>query len=261
MPWRKASFKDGTVWAQVGADGAPALDGGRQPIRYSKSAGAKVYLATAANVAIDPASASEELPFGVDAEEKPAKGAAKSGKAKGSGFGKAGTRTAAQADAARADATRRIGALPAGTIACYTDGACHGNPGPAGSGVVVVLPDGRRAEASKALGRSTNNVAELTAIEMALELLDQAEVGYGVAAVVFTDSSYARGVLVQGWKAKANTELILSIRGKLRARPAVRIEWVAGHAGVAGNERADVLAGNGVRGLTTSTWIPAPEAS
>jgi ribonuclease HI len=268
MPWKRATFKDQRVWAQVDRSGAPALDGGRLPVRYSATAGAKVYLATAARVAFEDAAPIEDLPFGTDAPasgepgDKPgARPGGKGAKGRGSGFGKAGTRTAAQAAAAKADATDRIAAVGPTTARCFTDGACKGNPGPAGSGVVVVLPDGRRAEASRALGVATNNVAELTAIGMALELLDGAAFSALDPAVVYTDSSYARGVLVQGWKAKANVELITDLKARLRRRPSLRIEWVAGHVGLADNERADALANRGVAGQTaTLPFPPAPEA-
>ncbi|MEQ1506303.1 MAG: ribonuclease H, partial [Myxococcota bacterium] len=225
-------------------------------IRYDKAAGAKLYRASAGRVALTADAAVLDLPDGVVPEEAPAD-PPRTSASRGSGFGKAGTRTASQAAAAAADAGRRIAALPEGTIVAYTDGACRGNPGPAGSGVVVELPDGRRAEASVALGRSTNNVAELTAIAVALDLLDAADVPPAAPVVLFTDSSYADGVLTKGWKAKANTELVLGLRQRLKARPGIRLQWVAGHVGVAGNERADALANRGVAGTTASTpWGP-----
>jgi ribonuclease HI len=262
MPWKRAMFKEQRVWAQVDRAGATVLDGGRVAIRYAATAGAKVYLATAGRVAVEPDAALEDLPFGTDAptraEESAApKKAGPGGKSRGSGFGSAGTRTKSQADAARADAHRRIGEVPAGTALCFTDGACKGNPGPAGSGVVVVLPDGRRGEACRALGHATNNVAELTAVGMALDLLDAAAFSVLSPAVLYTDSSYARGVLVQSWKAKANTELIVGLRDRLRRRPMLRIEWVAGHVGLPENERADELANRGVAGRTEATPFPA----
>jgi ribonuclease HI len=259
MPWKRATFKDQRVWAQVDRAGAPALDGGRVPIRYQATAGASVYLATAGRVALEPDAPLEDLPFGTDAPAKgEAKPAAKKGAGRGSGFGSASSRTAAQAAAAKADAHARIDAVSAAAAKCFTDGACKGNPGPAGSGVVVVLPDGRRAEACRSLGRATNNVAELTAIGMALELLDAASFSVLEPAVLYTDSSYAKGVLVQGWKAKANTELISDLKARLRRRPMLRIEWVAGHVGLADNERADALANRGVAGATESTPFGPP---
>lgn len=112
--------------------------------------------------------------------------------------------------------------------------------------MLVKFPDGRVVERHRALGTGTNNIGELTAIGMALEVLDESGVPPGDAAVVFSDSQYARGVLTLGWKAKANVELIAGIRAQLRARPGVRLEWVAGHVGLAENERADALARKGV---------------
>lgn len=172
-------------------------------------------------------------------------------------FGTAGTRTAQQAAAAAADARRRIGMLAPGTIVVYTDGACRGNPGLAGSGVVIELPDGGRIEASRALGDATNNIAELTAIAMALELLDGAGVPPDAPAVVFTDSKYADGVLCRGWKAKANTALVSEVRAALARRPGAKLHWLAGHVGIEGNERADELANRGVAGITLSESAPA----
>ncbi|MCP4808972.1 MAG: reverse transcriptase-like protein [Proteobacteria bacterium] len=138
-------------------------------------------------------------------------------------------------------------ALPEGTHLVFTDGACHGNPGPAGSGAVVNIAGGPTLEKSKALGIATNNVGELTAVGMALDLLEQGEVPKDATIALFTDSKYTMGVLAQGWKAKANRELILEIRGRLKDWPNLEINWVAGHVGVPENERADELATLGAR--------------
>jgi ribonuclease HI len=175
-------------------------------------------------------------------------------------FGSAGTRTPQQAALAAADARRRIALLPAGTIVAYTDGACRGNPGPAGSGTVLELPDGLRIEASRALGDATNNIAELTAIAVALELLDEARIPAEAPVVVFTDSKYADGVLCRGWKAKANTELVAAIRGALARRPGTTLHWLAGHVGIEGNERADELANQGVAGISATDSSGGPAA-
>jgi len=173
-----------------------------------------------------------------------------------SAFGSAGTRTRDQAAAAAADARRRIGSLPPGTVVAYTDGACQGNPGPAGSGAVIELPSGARIEASRALGDATNNIAELTAIALAIELLDQAGVPAVAPVVVFTDSKYADGVLCRGWKAKANTALVTDTKSALARRPGTELHWLAGHVGIEGNERADELANRGVAGITATESLP-----
>jgi ribonuclease HI len=213
-------------------------------MRYQLSASAKVYKAGVSRVTIDPAAPVEELPAGGGGGKK----------GRGSGFGSAGTRTAGQAAMAAEAARAFLADLPESTIVAFTDGACKGNPGRAGSGARVQLPDGRVGEASRSLGRATNNIAELTAVGLALELLDVAEVDPDVPVALFTDSKYTNGVLCLGWKAKANRELIMALREALGARPGVALHWIAGHVGIDGNERADALANRGVDGITRSVW-------
>jgi ribonuclease HI len=60
--------------------------------------------------------------------------------------------------------------------------------------------------------------------------------------IIHSDSSYAIGLLTQGWKAKANTELVARLRAKAARFPNLRFVKVAGHAGVPENERCDELA-------------------
>ena len=137
-------------------------------------------------------------------------------------------------------------AIPASAWQAFTDGACSGNPGPAGSGVVLVEPGGKLHEGLEYLGDATNNVAELTAILRALEWIP-ADAG---PIVVHTDSQYAIGVLQKGWKAKANQALIARIRDRLTVLPDVEFVKVSGHAGVPENERCDELARQAIsRGL------------
>ena len=123
----------------------------------------------------------------------------------------------------------------------YTDGACTGNPGPAGSGTIVIAPGGKIHESYAYLGQGTNNIAELTAVLEALERTPAGE-----ALVLHTDSQYAIGVLTKGWKAKANVALIEKIRAALRGRK-VAFVYVPGHAGVPLNERADELAREAIK--------------
>lgn len=239
--WKRATFKGKEVWAEVDATGRPVVDGGRRRVRYSDKPGATVYRAGASGIE-DGAAPAVELPDGEAAVDREA--AKPPGR--GSGFGSAGTRTAGQAAAAAADARTRLAELPPGTIVAFTDGACSGNPGPTGSGAVLRFPDGRTVERHRAVGEGTNNVGELVAIGMALSMLEEEGVPPGAAVAVFTDSSYARGVLTQGWKATANKGLIAAIKRALAARPGAKVHWVAGHVGIAENERADALARKGV---------------
>jgi ribonuclease HI len=114
---------------------------------------------------------------------------------------------------------------------------------------LVVFPDGRRQERARDLGHGTNNVGELTALRLALDIFDESDVAPEAHVALFTDSKYAIGVLMQGWKAKANRELILDLRDRFARRSGARLFWVPGHAGVAENERADVLASGAARGV------------
>jgi ribonuclease HI len=129
-----------------------------------------------------------------------------------------------------------------GEWVAYADGACSGNPGPAGLGMVVIAPDGKMKEGNEYLGEGTNNIAELMAILRVVEATPKE-----MPLLVHTDSSYAIGVLQKGWKAKANQELIARIKEALSARSNVRLSYVPGHAGVPMNERADELAVEAVK--------------
>jgi ribonuclease HI len=215
MPWVEATLKGQRVLARARTDGALAVEDGRVEVRYKPNDG-RAYRAAARNLEVSPGT--PVLPDTACGEASPAPNAAQ--------------RSAA------ADAT----SSEAGAWVAYTDGACSGNPGPAGAGVVVVSPDGKSHELVEYLGEATNNVAELTAILRALEWIP-ASAG---AVVVRTDSQYAIGVLQKGWKAKANQELVARAKEIVRSRHA-RLVYVPGHQGVALNERADALAREAVQ--------------
>jgi ribonuclease HI len=241
MPWMRATFNENQVWVEVDDTGRLRAQSGRVAMRYSDSAGAKIYRAGVSRITPQANAHPEELPEGTSADA-PAKKPARKGT---SGFGSAGTRTKEQAAGALAAAGDLVASFAPDAVLGFTDGACQGNPGPCGAGAVVKLPDGRHLERSKALGIGTNNVGELSAVGLALDLLDEAEVPATAAIEIMTDSKYTNGVLALGWKAKANVPLIESLRRRLAQRR-VRIHWVAGHVGIPENERADELANQGV---------------
>lgn len=249
MPWVKASFNGQKgpqdVWVEVDAAGQPLVQGGRVPLRYRGAAGEKIYSGGLDKLRMKPGEAAVELPPGEAAESGGGGGGARPAGRRASGFGSAGTRTAAQAAAAKTHFTGILAGISEDTVVCFTDGACKGNPGPCGAGAVVRLPDGRLLEGYRALGMGTNNVGELTAVEIALDLLDEAGVAAGAPVRLFTDSQYAEGVLSKGWKPKANVELIARIKPRLGHRK-VKMSWLAGHVGIPENERADALAGKGM---------------
>ena len=142
-------------------------------------------------------------------------------------------------------------------LKAFTDGACSGNPGPGGWGVVLqAINSGeivKERELSGGAGETTNNQMELMAAISALETLDRAS-----TITVVTDSSYVKdgvstwihGWKRNGWKTAAkkpvkNVELWQRLDAA-QARHKVTWEWVKGHAGHPENERADALARAGM---------------
>ena len=146
------------------------------------------------------------------------------------------------------------------TIVAFCDGATKGNPGPSGAGALVRVGDEQTVEIGRHIGQGTNNIAELTAIGVVLEVLERLEIRPDQPVTIFTDSKYSIGVLSQNWKAKANRELILTLKKELAKWPNVRFSWVAGHSGIAGNERADELASDAALGDEVDTWAELDEA-
>lgn len=229
---------------------------GKVEIRYKPNDGRR-YDAVAANLAVEPGSlmpddtcAPAEAVIKADPKAATAgastagKPAAKRGGGRAAGAGAAPTAARAQA---LADAAKGL------VIVAYTDGACSGNPGPAGAGIVVI-DDKRQVEVAEYLGTATNNIAELTGVLRALEIAEDVS----RPLLVHTDSQYAIGVLTKGWKAKANPELIARIRARLAEMPRAELVYVPGHAGVAGNERADELARTAISARKTTRTDAAP---
>ena len=233
MPWREMKLRNAKVFVRCDEAGAPRAEGGRVEVRYKRDDG-RAYRASVRNLVASPSA--RVYPDSHCGDAAPV--AAKSGGAgsKRSGGGK----------------KKRAKAAPPpphepGALIVYADGACSGNPGPAGAGVVVLDGDARH-ELSEYVGRGTNNIAELTAILRAAEHLN----GRSEPVRIYTDSQYSIGVLTKGWKAKKNTELIVGLRAKLQAWPTARLKWVKGHAGHVGNTRADELA---VAGSLGEDWV------
>lgn len=237
MPWIRAVLRGQKVLARVRSDGSFDSVGGRVEIRY-KSNDPRAYRAAARN--LERIVGEELLP---DDTCPPGEAVAKEPSAR------AEERSASRKAAAAASALAP-GATPKDAWTVYADGACSGNPGPAGLGVVLVAPDGTTLEGYEYLGSATNNIAELTAILRAAEIVPA-----GAAAVVHTDSQYSIGVLTKGWKAKANQELVASVKAALARRKGWALRYVPGHAGVPLNERADALAREAV--ARRSSKLPA----
>jgi ribonuclease HI len=99
---------------------------------------------------------------------------------------------------------------------------------------------------SEYIGLATNNMAELKAIETGLLAVKKTD----LPVRLFTDSRYAYGVLTLGWKAKANNEMVQSIKKTMMKFKNLKIIKVKGHAGNEGNERADFLATSAIKDST-----------
>jgi ribonuclease HI len=132
-----------------------------------------------------------------------------------------------------------------GTVCVYTDGASSGNPGPSGIGVLLRFGEYEK-EISKYIGNKTNNVAELEAIKTGLLELRKKD----LPVRIFTDSSYAHGVLACGWKARKNLKLVNSIKKIISTFNDLKVVKVKGHKGQEGNERADFLATSAIKKKT-----------
>jgi ribonuclease HI len=232
-------FKQGVVLARCGEDGDLVVEDGRVEIRF-RERDARAYQAALRNLV--PVADSEVLPE----ETCPPAKEPTAARPASTQRGRSGAARGAQAGSSKSfsDAT------PDGAIVVYADGACSGNPGPAGVGIVLIDGD-RRREMSHYLGHATNNIAELTAIELAAEALaDETR-----PVRMFTDSQYSIGVLQKGWKAKANVELVARVRARLTRLADVELRYVPGHAGVVLNERADALAVQAVSERRSTGWV------
>jgi ribonuclease HI len=244
VPWVRALLRGQKIYARATATGALLADGGRVEIRYKPNDGRR-YQARADNLTVvDPAPLPDETCSDaqpVDKAEGGASGAGAGARPSSKGAAGAGSRSGAKGRARSGGREPAEDTIPEGTIVVYADGACSGNPGPAGLGVVIIDGD-VRTELSEYLGEGTNNVAELTAVLRALEEVDAAR-----PMVIHTDSQYTIGVVQKGWKAKANVELVAELREALDGREDTRLRYVPGHSGVILNERADALAREAVK--------------
>jgi len=137
-------------------------------------------------------------------------------------------------------------------VEIYTDGACRGNPGPGGWGCLLTAGDHRRELYGGELN-TTNNRMELTAAIQALSALKRPS-----KVALYTDSVYLRNGIrqwIHGWKRNGwrtadrkpvrNADLWQTL-DRLACMHAIDWRWVPGHAGIAGNERADQLANRGL---------------
>ena len=137
-------------------------------------------------------------------------------------------------------------------IEVFTDGACRGNPGPGGWGVLLII-DGKESSLFGGEKDTTNNRMELTAAIKALEVFKQES-----KLSLTTDSTYVKDGITKwldNWKVKnwvtaskkpvKNKDLWIKL-DQLNAKHKVSWKWVKAHVGHRENEIADMLANKGI---------------
>jgi ribonuclease HI len=137
-------------------------------------------------------------------------------------------------------------------ISAFTDGACSGNPGPGGWGVVLRSGEHER-EIYGGASETTNNRMELTAAIRALEALREP-----CEVELTTDSTYVKDGITRwltkwkqnGWRTSANKPVknrdLWELLEAEATRHVIEWRWVKGHSGHPDNERADALANLGI---------------
>ena len=142
--------------------------------------------------------------------------------------------------------------MSAGKVIMYTDGACRGNPGPGGWGVVLNYQGNRKTLRGFA-AETTNNRMELTAVIEGLRALNRA-----CRIEVHTDSKYVKQGISEwidnwkrnGWKTAAKKPVkncdLWQLLDAETTRHDIDWRWVRGHSGVEGNELADRLANEAI---------------
>ncbi|RUM52043.1 MAG: ribonuclease HI [Methylococcus sp.] len=138
----------------------------------------------------------------------------------------------------------------------YTDGACRGNPGPGGWGVLLEYQGTKKELCGGTQESTTNNRMELLAAIRGIEALTKASDVY-----LYTDSTYVQKGITEwmtGWKKRnwmtaakkpvKNKDLWVRLDEALASHN-VEWRWIKGHAGHPGNERADALANQGIDSL------------
>lgn len=217
--WARMWFKANKVWMAVDAKGKPVTKDGKVLIKYQLKQDYE-YWVNRNNVSpIDsPPPQAKTRPQSKTNRKKPAKGKASDG-------------LTAWDESAYAD-----------KICVFTDGASSGNPGPSGIGVLLRFGEHEK-EISSFIGNATNNIAELKAIQAGLSAVKKTD----IPVRLFTDSKYAYGLLVQNWKARKNQGIVESIKEAMAKFKDLKIIKIKGHAGYAGNEKADFLATSAIK--------------
>lgn len=213
MPWLRMLFKNKIkVYALVDEHCNPIVQDGVVKFRYESKTGAAEYSTVKSSLTLIPGVEPVELGESVTKPPKPRK---------------------VPTTSVREPV---VDVIPPNTIVVYTDGGASPNPGPAGSGVLLMFGE-HTLEIWEYLGKSTNNVAELTAILLALQNIKNKT----LPILLYSDSSYAIGVLTGTMKATKNLDLIARVCEEMDKCSNLQILKVKAHVGIQHNEHVDRL--------------------
>ncbi len=218
MNWKRMRFKNNKVWLALDQNQRPVVKNGKVLIKYQLDQDHEYWVHQKNVKPIDPSQSETKDPEKKKSGKKPSKNNTKQ-------------------EIMTIDET-----VCDDAVCIYTDGASSGNPGPSGIGIVLSFGEHEK-EISRYIGIATNNIAELEAIRTGLLELKNTD----LPVRLFTDSSYAYGVLVLGWKARKNQDIIRSIIKIIPKFNDLKIIKVKGHSGIEGNERADFLATSAIK--------------
>ena len=236
--WKRMSFKGNKVWAEVDESEAFVLEGERVRLKYN--------LKQTHEYRVYPDTLKSDAPENLVPKGTKKKKAEEKEKAEP----EAPATGVSVPPPSRPGLVREIpmeglSTTEPGVIHIFTDGASSGNPGPSGIGVFFRYGPHER-EISRHIGQGTNNIAELEAIHVGLQEVKKPN----LPVRVYTDSSYALGLIAKGWKPQANRELVEAIRALTQRFSNLVLIKVKGHAGLAENEKADQLATSAIKNIT-----------
>ncbi len=213
IKWQRMQFRKNKVWVALNPEGSPLIQGGKVLIKYQLEQPHEYWVfAKAVSALADPV---DQIKTAVRKASSNPQSSAKP--------------TAPKSTEAEIDYQQ--------CICLYTDGASSGNPGPSGIGILLRYRSHEK-KISRYIGLATNNIAELEAIRVGLGEVKNRS----LPVRVFTDSSYALGLLSKGWKPKMNQELVHQIKMLMENFKDLHFIKVKGHAGHPENECADQLA-------------------
>lgn len=219
LNWKRMRFKQNKVWLATDQEGNPVTKNGKVLIKYQLNQDYQYWVHQKSVRSIDDIQAETQISDTKSFDPKKS-----------------------ETPAEIKDTTEN---MSNSTVCVYTDGASSGNPGPSGIGVLLRYGEYEK-EISKYIGNKTNNMAELEAIKTGLLELKKKD----LPVRIFTDSTYAYGVLACGWKARKNQKLVNSIKKIIATFKDLKVIKIKGHKGHEGNERADFLATSAIKRKT-----------